>query len=222
MIVAGFALPASADYCYGACDNYPYQYPYSYNYPYNNYYNYNNPPSCTITLSQSPTSYSQSWISQYGYPMLLTWSSSNATTASISPDVGSVSPSGSRIVYTRGQIYSMSVYGNGGTATCQTSSFAPTYPYSYPYNNAYSYNYGSYYQPYYSNYTYPTYTYPTYNYPTYTTGVKLSQMPYTGADFGFAGTLATWLAIVLVAGAGAVMLAQKTRLAQKVASFIAR
>lgn len=193
----------------GSYVNYPYSYYPSYQYPYRGY---SGPPSCTITLSPSPTSYPQNWVAQYGYPTLLSWYSTNATSASISPGIGSVSPTGSRIVYVRGQIYSMAVYGPGGTGICQSASYSPTYPYGY--SSPYS-SYGSNYNNYYSSYqpTYPAYTYPTYQaQPT----VRLSQMPYTGADFGLAGNLLAWLAVMFLAAIGAVILARRMRFVEKV------
>lgn len=72
-------------------------------------------PSCWITLS--PYSYS------YQQQATLSWGSTNATSAYISPNVGSVSTSGSQMVYPSGnQIYTMTVYNSQGqSATCQTS-----------------------------------------------------------------------------------------------------
>lgn len=221
-VVGLFSAPilTSAD-CYGNdCgytnynnyDNNGYRYSNDHNYdnnyyPYSNQYpiRYNYPPSCTITIQPSPYNYAAN---QYGndYPMLLTWSSSNATQGSISPNIGAVSPNGSRIVYTRGQIYSMSVYGvNGGTATCQTSSYyVPNYDnYSYNYNYPYSssYVYPATYNNYPTAYTYPT-TYPSYSYSNYTmpnSYVALTQIPYTGVSFGLWGDALVWLSLTLVA-----------------------
>ena len=194
------------DYNYGSyqypCNSYPYnQYnPYRYTNQYPSYTNY--PPSCTISI-QAASGYGDRYYTD-GYPMLLTWSSQNASTASISPSVGSVSPSGSRVVYTRGEVYSMSVYGAGGTAVCQTSSYS--IPSSY-------YNYG---------YTYPKSYYPSYTVPTtYTTPtltnyvntyvstpsaqtVSLKQIPYTGTSFGIVGDMLIWFSVTLVALLGAV------------------
>lgn len=198
-------LTALAD-CYGyGCDynNYSYSqnynnYPYVYHYPQRNNY----PPSCTITIREAGSAYTSNNY-PYGYPLLLSWSSSNANSASISPDVGSVSPNGSRIVYVNrydsaSKIYSMVVYGNGGrTSSCQTSAYY--LPYSSNYYN----------HPYTSSYTYPNYTYPTYTYPTTynygytaavpTTYVALTQIPYTGASFGLWGDALVWLSLTLVA-----------------------
>lgn len=194
---------------YGYYGNYygSYSYPTNY-YPYGSHYSqygYSNPPSCSITITPA-TNYSRDTY-RWGYPMQLTWSSSNATSASISPDVGSVSPSGSRVVYATGQIYSMAVYGPGGTATCQTGGYSVPF-YHQNYNSSYPSNY----------YTYPsTYYTPTYTLPvTYTTGaanvvnnyvvgsssnasVSLKQIPYTGLDYGVWGTALVYLAIVIAA-----------------------
>ena len=193
--------------CYGyGCgyDNYSYShnynYPYVYHYPQQNNY----PPSCTITIREAGSAYTSNNY-PYGYPLLLSWSSSNANSASISPDVGSVSPNGSRIVYVNGhnsvsKIYSMVVYGDGGrTSSCQTSAYYLPYSGSY-----YNYNYP------YSSYTYPsTYTYPTYSYPYTTmptTYVALTQIPYTGASLGLWGDALVWLSLTLVATFGAATL----------------
>ena len=218
----GYTYPYSGDYYtnyYGYPTNY---YPYGSHY---SHYGYATQPSCSITITPA-ANYSHDTY-RWGYPMQLTWSSSNATSASISPDVGSVSSSGSRVVYAKGQVYTMAVYGPGGTATCQTSSYSvPTYPYNYG-----SYNYGYPYTNYYtypSNYYSPTYTHPTtYSYPaTYTSGaanvvnnyvvgssssakVALTQIPYTGADYGLWGTAFMYLAITLIAAYGAYALARR-------------
>src|SRR3989344_4671665 len=85
--------------------NYGYSYPYynyyppTYYYYPTTYYNYTYPaPSCTITATNSyDTSYGYTG---YSYtPITLSWSSSNATSAYISPNVGSVSTYGSVTVY---------------------------------------------------------------------------------------------------------------------------
>jgi len=195
-----------------------YSYPTNY-YPYGSHYShqvYNNPPSCSITITPA-TNYSHN-THRWGYPMQLSWSSSNATSASISPDVGSVSSTGSRVVYAKGQIYSMSVYGPGGTATCQTGGYSvPFYHHDYNYNYSYPQQY----------YTYPsTYYTPTNTLPiTYTSGaanvvnnyvvgssskasVSLKQIPYTGLDYGLWGNALAYLAIVLAASYAAWILAR--------------
>ncbi len=221
----------SYPYNYGNYGNYNYgnnysSYGYNYSYPTNYYpygshyshYGYNNPPSCSITIT--PAANYGSETHRWGYPMQLTWSSSNATTASISPDVGSVSSTGSRVVYANGQTYSMSVYGPGGTATCQTSSYSVPF-YQQNYNYSYPQNYYAHPSTYYT----PTYTYPTtYSYPaTYTSGaanvvnnyvvgsassasVSLKQIPYTGLDYGLWGSAFMYLAIALAAAVAAVSL----------------
>jgi hypothetical protein len=156
---------------------------------------YGSGPACTISISSAPN---------YGSnTALLTWSSSNATVASISPELGLVPTSGSRVVNIMGQTYSMSVYGAGGkTSVCQTSSYAPMYPFGF--GSAYAYNFPV--QP---------------GYP-YQATVKLSQIPYTGADFGLVGNLAAWLSVMLLAGAGAVTIARRNGFAEKITTLIAR
>ena len=171
-------------------------YPYSYQHGINYYPQRNTtPPSCMITIKPSPDAYPENSY-RYGVPMLLTWTATNADIASISPTVGSVTPNGSRVVYARGETYSMSVHGYGGSAHCQTASYnLPSYPYG-------SSNY------YYSANTQYPYSYPTYsNNVTYVVGtpatISLNQIPYTGVGFGIWGIAAMWLAIILAAGFGA-------------------
>lgn len=124
---------------------------------------------CTITL----TNYNNNAYGSYGYNQLatLTWSATGATSGYISPTVGSVSTYGSMQVYpTNGQTYTMTVYGQGGSATCST-------------------------QPYYVAVA------PVISNPT--PYVSLSQIPYTGLDFGALGNSIYWLALVAFAGAAA-------------------
>ena len=76
-------------------------------------------PSCWITLTPQ-------YGSGYNYNQAtLSWGSTNASSASINPSVGSVSTSGSQTVYTSGnQTYTMTVYNSQGqSANCQTSSY---------------------------------------------------------------------------------------------------
>ncbi|RJQ35488.1 hypothetical protein C4556_00095 [Candidatus Parcubacteria bacterium] len=91
---------------------------------------FQNPPSCWITLTP-----------QYGYgsynynqQATLTWGSNNATSAYISPLIGSVPTSGSRTVYTDGYVmYTMTVYNaQGQSATCQTQTQVIPPPPVYP------------------------------------------------------------------------------------------
>jgi hypothetical protein len=72
-------------------------------------------PSCTIYASQNTI--------QQGQPITLTWSSTNAVSAFINPNVGSVGTAGSMQVYPPGNTtYVLTVTGsNGQTVTCQTS-----------------------------------------------------------------------------------------------------
>ena len=76
-------------------------------------------PSCTITIRAASAVASTNGNSQ----AILTWGASNATSASIST-MGTVQTSGYRYVRpTSGQIYTMTVTGRGGTATCQTTAY---------------------------------------------------------------------------------------------------
>jgi hypothetical protein len=69
----------------------------------------------------------------YQNQMTLTWGSNNATSAFISPNIGSVSTYGSRSVYGNVGTYTMTVWGPGGSATCQTQAyFVPPPPYIPP------------------------------------------------------------------------------------------
>ena len=97
----------------------------------------------------------------------LTWSSSGATSAYISPNVGTVNVNGTTNIYSYGNtVYSLTVTGPGGTYTCRTQSYiAPVAPIA-PY-------------------------------------VSLSQIPYTGFDFGPFGNALYWMGLLAFAVAGA-------------------
>lgn len=131
-------------------------------------YTYAAQPSCTITITYNTNNAYGPYSNQLA---TLTWSALNATSAYISPTVGTVSNYGSMTVYpTNGQIYSMTVYGQGGTATCRTQAYyAPVAPTPVPSNPT----------PY----------------------VSLSQIPYTGFDFGALGNSIYWLSLVAFASA---------------------
>lgn len=215
---------------YYGYDNYGYNNNYYDGYNYNSgYYGYNTRrPTCTMTLAYN-TYNSGSYNSYLHAPATLTWSSWNATSGYISPDVGSVGSNGSRTVYPYGQqTYSMTVFGQGGSNTCQVTSVSPyvsnyfnQYPYSYysgDSNYTYPYNDGGYY-----NYnTYPTaYTYPTYTYPA-TSYVSLNKVPYTGADFGLVGTSLVWLLIMIAGSLGAGAIAHRAGFTNKVFAHLRR
>jgi len=136
---------------------------------------YNIPaPSCTIYATNA---YSTGY--NYNQPITLTWNSQNANRGYISPNVGDVQPQGSRTVYPSGYTtYTLTVYGSGGSATCQTAA-----------------NYAT-------NYVAPA---PIYTAPA-TPYVSLSQIPYTGFDFGPFGNAMYWAALLAVAGAAAYLL----------------
>jgi len=72
-------------------------------------------PSCAI--SANPNSL------QHGGSSTLTWSSNNATSASINQGIGGVALAGSNVVsnLTSTKTYTMTVTGPGGTANCQTT-----------------------------------------------------------------------------------------------------
>jgi hypothetical protein len=140
---------------------------------------YNLPtPSCTISASNSYTYGNYS-----NQPMTLTWSSSNATSAYISPNVGSVNPSGSTIVYPQGYTtYTLTISGPGGSATCQSTANTPSY-------------------------VAPSYIAPA---PIYTQpaspSVSLTQIPYTGFDYGPVGDAIYWMGLLAFALAGAYLM----------------
>lgn len=76
-------------------------------------------PYCTIRQAQA---------SGYGVnSVYLSWTSTNATSAYLS-NVGSVNANGSQTVWNAGNtVYTLTVYGNGGSATCQTTVNAYNY-----------------------------------------------------------------------------------------------
>ncbi|RJR13118.1 hypothetical protein C4585_02560 [Candidatus Parcubacteria bacterium] len=88
---------------------------------------YGNPPSCWITLTPQ---YGQGYNQGYGQGFL-SWGSYNATSAYITPNIGSIGTNGSRTVYTDNYTqYTMTVYNSHGqSATCRTVStyVPPTY-----------------------------------------------------------------------------------------------
>lgn len=143
------------------------QYPIQYVYPQQPTYTYQ-APYCTLTIANNYGSYN------YGSNQaMLTWTSSYATSAYISPSIRNVNTSGSRLVSPgTNQIYTMTVYGqNGQSANCQA-----TYYYT-------------------STYVPPTTTPAPY--------VSLSQIPYTGFDFGPIGNAMYWVVLLGFAVAAA-------------------
>ncbi len=75
-------------------------------------------PYCVITLTNA---------GQYSAQATLVWSSSNASSAYIMT-LGAVAPNGQRhVTGYANQTYSMTVTGQGGTYTCHTQPFTPTY-----------------------------------------------------------------------------------------------
>lgn len=135
-------------------------------------------PSCTINHALT---------GGYGYYTVgtvayLSWTSQNATSAFLS-NVGSVGVSGSQNVYPGyTTTYTLTVYGaNGQTATCATTVNVNTYvPPIQP----------------------PTYIPPVVQQPY----VALTQIPYTGFDFGPLGNMLYWLSLLGFAAAGAYLM----------------
>ena len=126
-------------------------------------------PTCTISVSNS---YYNSYNNN---PVTLTWSSTNAYSAMISPNVGTVNPSGSTTVNPTGgtTIYTMTVHGQGGSGTCQTQVIYQQQPVT------------------------------THVPPAHTPYVSLSQIPYTGFDFGPVGNAIYWAGLLSFALAAA-------------------
>ncbi len=142
----------------------------------------NKAPGCTIWRENTA----------WGSGVILRWQSTEATSAHLS-GVGAVSTYGAYTVYpTYDTTYTLTVYGNGQPRQCELEI-----------DRDYSYgSYGSYGTHYPQNT--PTYT-PgySYNYPY----VALTQIPYTGLDFGIAGTMLYVAVFALFAIAGAYLLA---------------
>jgi hypothetical protein len=101
---------------------------YNYNYNYNTGSHYTPPvqhpqPTCTIWASNSSV--------QSGGSTTLNWSTSNASSASLT-DFGSVSTGSNRSQVVHNlystRTYSMTVYGQGGSATCQTTVGVYSHP----------------------------------------------------------------------------------------------
>ena len=177
--------------------NYTYGYPQhnvSYAYPQYDYsgqyysgdyhaYAYDHKPTCTISAYDTNGS-------SRGGGVTVSWASSYATSASLS-GAGAVALSGSQTFYEPLQgYYTLTVNGPGGSTSCFVSN-----PRSYVKRaERYGYTYA------YPLHTYAAYTNPGYVYPTY---VQLSQIPYTGFDFGAVGNALYWLAMILVAVCGA-------------------
>ncbi len=121
---------------------------------------------------------------------ILRWNSSNASSAHLS-GVGTVPVRGSQTVSTLyDRTFTLTVYGNGESQSCEVFvSGTGSYNYQYP------------------NYQYPSYQYPQYqqfsaSYPY----ISLSQIPYTGIDFGSAGNMLYWAALLAFALAGGYLL----------------
>ena len=157
--------------------NYNSNYNYNGNYytnPYNSY-DYSHAPYCTITISNYGN------VSGYPQSAQLSWHAENATSAYLSPEYGSVPLSDTRTVYPHsGMVYTLTVYGPSGVTTCQTTASSYYTPYDYSYN------------------TYPySYAYAT---PYVTTPyITLSQMPYTGFDYGPIGNALYFAALLVFA-----------------------
>lgn len=124
---------------------------------------------------------------------ILRWNSSNASSAHLS-GVGSVPVRGSQTVsalYDR--TFTLTVYGNGESQSCEVF-VSGTGSYNYP-----------------QNYQYPNYQYPA-QYPQYQQFsasypyISLTQIPYTGIDFGSAGNMLYWAALLAFALAGGYLL----------------
>lgn len=121
---------------------------------------------------------------------ILRWTSSNASSAYLS-GVGTVPLWGTQAVsalYDR--TFTLTVYGNGESQSCEVF-VSGTGSYGYPYG-----------------YQYPNYQYPA-QYPQFSASypyISLTQIPYTGIDFGSAGNALYWAALLAFALAGGYLL----------------
>jgi len=157
-------------------------------------------PYCTITASNA---YSYGGYSNQ--PITLTWVSTNATSAYITPNVGTVNPSGSTVVYPQGYTtYTLTISGPGGSATCQSTA-----------------NYASnYIAPVQSPYVTPA---PVYYSQPATPAVSLTQIPYTGFDYGPVGNAIYWMSLfAFAAAAGYLMVYYRGGAFAFVASLVGR
>ncbi len=149
-------------------------------------------PSCELSISPNTV--------RYGGEVTLSWESSDAQWAQIS-DIGAVNPNGSlRIRVVESKTYHMTVYNDDRSAECDAFVNIP--------GDHYSGGYPHYTYPNYPQYIYPA-SYPTYTYsvPTY---VSLTQIPYTGFDFGPVGNAIYWATlIVLAVGAAYILVYQQ-------------
>lgn len=134
----------------------------------------------------------------YGSGVILRWNTTEASSAYLS-GVGAVSAYGQYTVYpTYNTTYTLTVYGySGKTNSCEIEI-------------DHGYGYG----PYYPGYTYPQYPqyqqYPQNYFGGYSYAnpyLSLTQIPYTGFDFGTVGSAVYFLALALFAISGAYLLA---------------
>lgn len=152
----------------------------------NDYSGSHKAPGCTIYREQT-----------WNGGAILRWSSSNATSAYLS-NVGSVALWGSQTVSTpHDRTFTLTVHGNGKSQSCEVLV-----------SGSGSYNYPTGY-----NYQYPNYQYPTTQYPQYSASypyISLSQIPYTGIDFGAFGNTIYWAVLLAFALAGGYLLVYQT------------
>ena len=124
---------------------------------------------------------------------ILRWTSSNASSAYLS-GVGTVPLWGTQTVATQyKRTFTLTVYGNGKSQSCEVTVGSGSY--GYP------------------NYQYPNYQYQNYQYPQFNANypyISLTQIPYTGIDFGSAGNALYWAALLAFALAGGYLLVYQT------------
>lgn len=188
----------SFNYSYGY-PGYPYTtYGYNYGYDQHGYNNdYRRKPTCSIST------YRSSGNNPYDGSVTVTWWASNATSAYLS-NVGSVNTSGTRVFNgAQYSAYTLTVSGPGGTTDCSATN--PLFTTDSKYYKKYSHSSHGYIAS-------PTFAHPVFSYPYVsstvytaapTTYVTLTQMPYTGFDFGTFGNSLYWLGIILAALLGA-------------------
>lgn len=172
---------------------------YDYDYDYDRYWDNRSyeHPSCSISVTNHSGS-------GHNRTVTLSWSSSYAKTAHLS-GVGSVGTNGAQVMYYPfDSRYTLTVYGPGGAATCTAEN---TYYDSQFYSDDHR-DYRDHMMKRDHPYVFPMHTMPLPPAPhivnVYPASyVSLTQIPYTGFDFGTVGNALYWLGLLTVALAGA-------------------
>ena len=140
------------------------------------------PILCSLTTNTSSIENGQA-----GY---LSWTSYGATSAFLSDGIGNVSPNGVETVRpASSRTYVLTVYGASGQATqCATAVTVTQSSYAYTGQSG------------------TQNTYESYNTNAQHSVVSLSQIPYTGIDWGTTGDAVAWLSVVGFAASAAYLL----------------